>query len=201
MAEDNHIIIGRRATFEALKSGMPLTRVIVYDGVERDSSIEDVLKRAERAHVRVEFLPKKAFEAACGNVEGHASQGVAADAPPFPYVGMHDAIRIRQRTRREGRQGRNLLALVCDHITDAGNLGAIVRSAESVGASGVVIPNARSAQVTAATYKTFCRRGGARSHRPRSQPEARLAGAQGRRRSLGGGAPPSMPRTCCGTPT
>lgn len=161
MAEDNHIIIGRRATFEALKSGMPLTRVIVYDGVERDSSIEDVLKRAERAHVRVEFLPKKAFEAACGNVEGHASQGVAADAPPFPYVGMHDVIAAANARAEKG--AKDALVVVCDHITDAGNLGAIVRSAESVGASGVVIPNARSAQVTAATYKTSA---GAVAHVP-----------------------------------
>ena len=44
--------------------------------------------------------------------------------------------------------------ILLDHITDAGNLGAIARSAEVVGASGIVIPNKRSAHVTAATYKS-----------------------------------------------
>lgn len=161
MAEDNHMILGRRATFEALKSGMPLARVLVYDGVERDASIEDVLKRAQRAGVRVEFLPKRKFEAACGNLEGHASQGVAAETPPFPYVGVADVIAA---ANAKGEQGSSRsLVVVCDHITDAGNLGAIVRSAESVGAAGVVIPNARSAQVTAATYKTSA---GAVAHIP-----------------------------------
>ena len=152
MAEENHMILGRRATFEALKSGMPLARVLVYDGVERDQSIEDILKRSQRAGVRVEFLPKRKFEAACGDMEGHASQGVAAETPPFPYVGVEEVVE-QANVDAEQAQGRALV-VVCDHITDAGNLGAIVRSAESVGASGIVIPNARSAQVTAATYKT-----------------------------------------------
>ena len=53
------------------------------------------------------------------------------------------------------------LIIVLDHITDAGNLGAIARSAEIVGASGILIPNKRSARVTAATYKSSA---GAISH-------------------------------------
>ena len=46
------------------------------------------------------------------------------------------------------------LVVVLDHVTDAGNFGAIVRSAEVVGAAGVVIANKRAAEVTVATYKT-----------------------------------------------
>ena len=160
MAEGNHIIFGRRAVFEALKSGMPLDRVLVYDGVARDSAIDDLLRRAEKAGVRVDFVPKKRFEAACGDMEGHASQGVAAEASPFPYVGVH-AIIEAANARDDG--AAKALVVVCDHITDAGNLGAIVRSAESAGASGVIIPNARAAQVTAATYKTSA---GAVAHLP-----------------------------------
>ena len=51
--------------------------------------------------------------------------------------------------------------VVCDHITDAGNLGAIIRSAESVGAAGLIIANKRAAQVGPVTYKTSA---GAVSH-------------------------------------
>ena len=58
------------------------------------------------------------------------------------------------------------LVVVLDHITDAGNLGAIARSAECVGASGIVIPNKRAARVTAATYKSSA---GAISHIPVTQ--------------------------------
>lgn len=56
--------------------------------------------------------------------------------------------------------------VVLDHVTDAGNFGAIVRSAEVVGAAGVVIPNKRSAEVTVATYKTSA---GAVMHLPIAQ--------------------------------
>ena len=60
--------------------------------------------------------------------------------------------------------------VVLDHVTDAGNFGAIVRSAEVVGAAGVVIANKRAAEgVTVATYKTFRRRCHAPAHRPRAQ--------------------------------
>ena len=55
---------------------------------------------------------------------------VVGDTAALDYAGEHD--------------GRALV-IVCDHLTDAGNLGAIIRSAEAVGASGVVIPNKRSA--------------------------------------------------------
>ena len=58
------------------------------------------------------------------------------------------------------------LVVVLDHLTDAGNLGAIARSAESVGAAGIVIPNKRAARVTAATYKSSA---GAISHIPVAQ--------------------------------
>lgn len=160
MAEGNHIVFGRRAVFEALKSGMPLARVLIYDGVTRDADVNDLLKRAEKAGVRVDFVPKKKFEAACGDMEGHASQGVAAEAAPFPYVSVRDIVNA---ANAEGDGPSKALVVVCDHITDAGNLGAIVRSAESAGASGVVIPNARAAQVTAATYKTSA---GAVAHLP-----------------------------------
>lgn len=160
MAESNHIILGRRAVFEALKSGMPLARVLVYDGVTRDDAVNDVLRRAEKAGVPVDFLPRRKFEAACGDVEDHASQGVAAEAPPFPYASVHDIVAAANAA---GEGAGEALVVVCDHVTDAGNLGAIVRSAESAGACGVVIPNARAAQVTAATYKTSA---GAVAHLP-----------------------------------
>ena len=42
--------------------------------------------------------------------------------------------------------------MICDHVTDPGNLGAIARSAEVVGAAGLIIPNRRAAQVTATAY-------------------------------------------------
>ena len=62
----------------------------------------------------------------------------------------------------EEHDGRALVVL-CDHLTDAGNLGAISRSCEAVGASGLIIPNKRSARVEASTYKSSA---GAITHVP-----------------------------------
>ena len=56
--------------------------------------------------------------------------------------------------------------VILDHLTDAGNLGAIARSAEAVGACGLVIPNKRSAKVDASTYKSSA---GAIAHMPVAQ--------------------------------
>ena len=65
----------------------------------------------------------------------------------------------------EEHDGRALVVL-CDHLTDAGNLGAISRSCEAVGASGLIIPNKRSARVEASTYKSSA---GAITHVPVAQ--------------------------------
>ena len=87
-----------------------------------------------------------------------------AEARPFPYVGVGDVLGAAL-AYAEAHEGRALV-VVCDHLTDAGNLGAIIRSAESVGASGLVIPNKRSARVEASTYKSSA---GAVAHLPIAQ--------------------------------
>ena len=76
--------------------------------------------------------------------------------------------RLRQLDAQDRERARDgpALVLVLDHVTDAGNFGAIVRSAEVVGAAGVVIANKRAAEVTVATYKTSA---GAVMHLPIAQ--------------------------------
>ncbi|MFR7404965.1 MAG: 23S rRNA (guanosine(2251)-2'-O)-methyltransferase RlmB [Coriobacteriaceae bacterium] len=96
--------------------------------------------------------------------ERGSHQGVMAEAAPFNYVNMTTILDAAKQSAEE-HDGRALI-VVLDHITDAGNLGAIARSAECVGASGIVIPNKRAARVTAATYKSSA---GAISHIPVTQ--------------------------------
>ena len=69
------------------------------------------------------------------------------DAYQYQYATLYDLI---QSTR--GKQ--NALIVALDHITDVGNFGAIVRSAEVVGASGVLIPNRRAAQVNDGVFRS-----------------------------------------------
>lgn len=70
------------------------------------------------------------------------------DAPySYNYSSLHELIELAQ-----GKQ--NALIVALDHITDVGNLGAIVRSAEIVGATGIIIPKKRAAQVNNTVYRT-----------------------------------------------
>jgi 23S rRNA (guanosine2251-2'-O)-methyltransferase len=69
-------------------------------------------------------------------------QGVVAEVEPYPYVGAAELL---------GQESALLIAL--DQVQDPRNLGAVARSAEAAGADGLVIPERRSAAVTAVTCK------------------------------------------------
>lgn len=150
MSGRTHDILGRRAALEALKSDMPVSRVVLSDNVGKDKQVDDIIKIAQNRGIRVDRLPASDFEKRYGDAI-HPHQGVALIAPEFEYAALEEIIANADAAYDANQRS---LVIICDHITDAGNLGAIARSAESVGAAGLVIPNKRSAQVTPATYKT-----------------------------------------------
>ena len=105
---------------------------------------------------------KQALEHAAAQLDALSShgahQGIALEVGNFPYADVADIL---------DRAGDGpALVVVLDHVTDDGNFGAIVRSAEVVGAAGVVIANKRAAGVTVGSYKTSA---GAVMHLPIAQ--------------------------------
>lgn len=145
-------IEGRRACAEALEVGVPLRRALVAAG---DSSLATLVSRLEAAGVRVEEAPRQKLD---GLSSHGAHQGIVVETAPFRYASLEDVI---------ARAGTgDALVVVLDHVTDQGNLGAIVRSAEVVGAAGVVIAKARAAGVGVGAYKTSA---GAVLHLPIAQ--------------------------------
>lgn len=159
-------IEGKRPVIEALRVGMPIERIFMADNVRRDGMIADIERKARRFEVPIKKVPRKQLDdmsqLEANGRESH--QGVIAVAKPYHYVGTRDITDAAARYADE-HDGRALVILI-DHITDAGNLGAVVRSADAVGASGIIIPNKRAAQVTAATYKSSA---GAIAHMPVAQ--------------------------------
>ena len=151
-------IEGKRPVIEALRVGMPMERILLADNVRKDPLIADIERKARRFEVPVQLVARKKLDELS---ERGSHQGVIACAKPFSYVGTRDITDAAARYA-EAHDGRALVVLA-DHITDAGNLGAIARSADAVGASGIIIPNKRGAQVTAATYKSSA---GAIAHMP-----------------------------------
>lgn len=142
-------IEGKRPIIEALRTQVPVKRVLLADNTKRDPLVEDILRKAKRFDVPVSTVSRKKLDELS---ERGSHQGVMAETKPFQYVNGTAILKAAERSAAEN-DGRALVVML-DHITDAGNLGAIARSAESVGASALVIPNKRAARVTAATYKS-----------------------------------------------
>ena len=136
-------IEGRRAAAEALRTGFPVKRALAAKGLEQDRDIARLTDELAAANIPVKYVPRTQLDA----LSSHgAHQGIALETAPFPYATIQDVI----ASAGDG----SALVVVLDHVTDAGNFGAIVRSAEVVGAAGVVIANKRAAEVTITTYKT-----------------------------------------------
>lgn len=143
-ASRSDLVEGRRAVEEAIACGMPLRSAQVLDrGAGADQALDLLAARLEEMGVPVERVPRARLDA----LSSHgAHQGVVVRTRPFEYAELPDVI----AAAGEG----DGLVVVLDHVTDQGNFGAIVRTAEVVGAAGVVVAKARSAGVGVGAYKT-----------------------------------------------
>ena len=97
----------------------------------------------EAEGIAVEYVPKDRLDSRSSH---GAHQGIMLETEPFAYAELADIVAASGTG--------DALVLMLDHVTDEGNFGAIVRSAECVGASGVIVASARAARVSTAAYKT-----------------------------------------------
>ncbi len=141
-------VVGRNAVLEALRMGMPATELAVYDRIDADERVTEMVALATDAGVTVREVRSGALDALAG---GSPHQGVALTTKPFEYADLEDI--VASATRR---------VLILDSITDPRNLGAMIRSAAAFGAA-VVIPERRAASVTTAAWKVSV---GAAAHVP-----------------------------------
>jgi 23S rRNA (guanosine2251-2'-O)-methyltransferase len=130
---------------EALRAGLPIRRAYVADGVERDDRLRDILSFAAENGIPLLQATRSELDRLTG---GGVHQGVALQLPAFEYADADDVLADALDADTPG------LVVACDSITDPRNLGAIIRSAAAFGAHGVIIPERRSAQMTAAAWKT-----------------------------------------------
>lgn len=154
-------IEGKRPVLEALRTHVPIKVVLMADNLKKDGLLEDILRKARNNKVEIKTIPRRELDKIS---ERGSHQGIVAETKPYSYVNVQ-AILDHAEAHAQSNDGAALIVIL-DHITDAGNLGAVARSVEVVGASGIVIPNKRSAHVTAATYKSSA---GAISHIPVTQ--------------------------------
>lgn len=139
--DDGTLIEGRNAVLETLRAGRAVDKVFVAEGAH----IGDVTAEARKHHVPVVTCDRRKLDhmSPTGN-----HQGVIAQAAAQEYVSLDDIFRVAEE------RSEVPLIVVCDGIEDPHNLGAIIRSAETAGAHGVIIPKRRAVGLTAAVARS-----------------------------------------------
>lgn len=134
---------GRQAVRELLIAGSRKVREIwVSAELEGSDAIDDILELADDQRVPVQRVSRTKLES---EARSEAPQGILAKAAPLPEASFETLI------RRRGAQPPFLVAV--DGVTDPGNLGALLRSAEGAGVDGVVLPRHRAVHVTPTVAK------------------------------------------------
>jgi 23S rRNA (guanosine2251-2'-O)-methyltransferase len=138
-------VVGRNAVLEAMEVEIPIRATYLAEGAERDGRLRDILKIAADRGIALLEVTRPELDRLTGGV---VHQGIALQLPAFEYLHPDDLLAAALDSDREP------LIVALDSITDPRNLGAIVRSAAAFGAHGVIIPERRSAGMTAAAWKT-----------------------------------------------
>jgi len=137
------LIIGRNPVLEALRAGRTIDSVLVASG-EKKGTIVQILGKCRERGIVVKEVASSKLDFMCVN-QNH--QGVVA------VCAMSEYAEIEEIFGRAAQRGEDLFVLICDEIEDPHNLGALIRTAEVVGAHGVIIPKRRSASLTFSTAK------------------------------------------------
>jgi len=138
-------VAGRNAVVEALRSGIPVTGVYVAEGAERDGRLREAFRLAAEGGVSLLEVSRAELDRL---TNGAVHQGLAAKVPPYDYAHPDDLLALA------AERGEPPLIVALDSVTDPRNLGAVARSAAAFGAHGVVVPERRSAGMTASAWKS-----------------------------------------------
>ncbi|MBN4005957.1 MAG: 23S rRNA (guanosine(2251)-2'-O)-methyltransferase RlmB [Nostoc sp. LPT] len=141
--EDSDLIYGRHPVLSALKNQRNLNRLWITTRLRYDPSFHHFLLQAkENGTVIDEVEPKRLDHL----TNGANHQGVAAQIAPYAYIELPDLI-------EQCKSVTDAVIVVADGITDPHNLGAIIRTAEAIGAQGLVIPQRRASGITSTVMK------------------------------------------------
>lgn len=137
-------IIGRNPVLEAIRSGRNVEKILIKKG-KYEGSIIPIIKKAKDAGIIIQETEKTKLDAAA---EGGNHQGVVA------YVSTYEYSTVKDILKRARDKGEAPFVIICDKITDPHNLGAILRTANCVGAHGVIIPKRNSVGLNSVVAKT-----------------------------------------------
>lgn len=135
-------IIGKNPVIEALKSERDINKIFIAEG-SQGGQMQQVIGLAKSAGVLVQFVPKKKIDQMA---EGN-HQGVIAQVAAYQYAEIDDLFAAAEKKNEAP------FFVLLDEIEDPHNLGSIMRTADAVGAHGIIIPKRRAVGLTATVAK------------------------------------------------
>ncbi|BAY25264.1 RNA methyltransferase [Calothrix sp. NIES-2100] len=142
-SEESDVIYGRHPVLSALENQRGLNRIWITTRLRYDPRFHHLILQAkDNGAVIDEVEPKRLDQI----THGANHQGIAAQIAPYSYIELPDLI-------AQAKSVSDPVIIVADGITDPHNLGAIIRTAEAIGAQGLVIPQRRASGITSTVVK------------------------------------------------
>ncbi len=132
--EFNDQVEGRNAVLELLESGRDINKIYVSEG-EKHGSINKIIAIARERKIIINEISKVKLNQMA---QTENNQGVIAIVPPFDYCDVDDILQIAKDRNEKP------FILILDGIEDPHNLGSIIRTAETAGVHGIIIPKRRA---------------------------------------------------------
>lgn len=134
---------GRNAVWELLESGKDINKIYIEKG-EKQGSINKILVEAKKRKILIAEIDKAKFRKMSQTPN---AQGIIAIIPPFDYCEVYDIIAVAKEKNEDP------FIILLDGIEDPHNLGSIIRTAETAGVHGIIIPKRRAASVNSTVAK------------------------------------------------
>src|SRR5918997_1496094 len=142
--EGPETVLGRNPVVECLRADVPATALHVALGATADERITEAVQLAADAGIPILEVPRNDLDRIAG---GALHQGVALQVPAYEYAHPDDLLEAAAESAHPA------LLVALDGVTDPRNLGAVVRSVSAFGGHGVVVPQRRSASMTAVAWR------------------------------------------------
>jgi 23S rRNA (guanosine2251-2'-O)-methyltransferase len=139
------LVAGRNPVVECIRADVPATGLFVAQGIDIDDRVTEAVREAKARGISVVDVPRIELDRMTNNA---MHQGLALQVPQFSYAHPEDVLTAARDS------GLPPLIVALDGVTDPRNLGAVIRSAAAFGAHGVIVPQRRSAGITAVAWRT-----------------------------------------------
>lgn len=139
-----YIVEGRNPVLEILESDRPINKLMIVNG-QKEGSIKKIIGKAKEKGVVISYVDRHKIDQLS---ESDNHQGVLAFIAPYDYMDLE--VLLSDIEKKE----ETPFLIILDEINDPHNLGSIMRTANAVGAHGIIIPKRRAVGLTPVVAKT-----------------------------------------------